>query len=285
MAYAFLEVSKKLCLRTQVIHWGDHSRFYSSLLSYGAANVRLVLLSCSADLTPSHFRSSRMLEYSRYACHELIVSGIRNINGIHVSEGTTSCPVHHNGNYPSIVHAAETCDHSSSPDGAQNRPEYADEVKYLPAARERVQVIHSWLVDQILKRFESLEYGNESVQGILQLLSSAMLGYEKCRCALIAQTCPMSKATATEFAGHSLRRHKVHGSCFQVLLTFASVQEAEHSAAALGLVPGLHFASVEFHVLAAALLSLVYGWWMAKYVLINLRCGNIRNFARSGQLH
>lgn len=64
---------------------------------------------------------------------------------------------------------------------------YADEVRHLPVARERAQVIHAWLVDVIMER-HFLENGDvakfESTRnGILQHLSSAMLAYQNCRCA------------------------------------------------------------------------------------------------------
>lgn len=52
-----------------------------------------------------------------------------------------------------VVCAAETCNNSNPLYGFEQKAGHADEVQHLPAARERVQVIHSWLVDELAEHF------------------------------------------------------------------------------------------------------------------------------------
>lgn len=65
-----------------------------------------------------------------------------------------------------------------------------NEVRHLPAARERVQVIHSWLVELIMEN-QWLETGKQ-VKGtnhVFDCVSSAMLAYQNCRCARTLTIC------------------------------------------------------------------------------------------------
>lgn len=63
---------------------------------------------------------------------------------------------------------------------------HADDVRHLPPARERVQVIHSWLVGLIMEH----QWEEQQVKGtnhIFDCVSSAMLAYQNCRFALKAK--------------------------------------------------------------------------------------------------